>query len=105
MSIVIYFLVGLYAVLTGIAGAVKWRQTGIRLQPVLFVFVSFTMLVALFIPNKNIMFIILIAASVLMHILAVAEGLLTNGKLTPSHHLIRFIFHLSLVLLIYKYIV
>lgn len=105
MSIFIYFLVGLYAVLTGVAGVVRWIQTGLEVRTTLFVLVSFAMLVALFIPNKKTMLIILIIAFILMHILAITEGLLNNGELTYSHHLIRFIFHVTLVFLIYKYIV
>lgn len=47
---------------------------------------------------------ILIIGFILLHMLAIAEGLATKGKLTYSHHMIRFIFHIILLLLFYELI-
>ena len=104
MVIFIYLLIGLYAVLTGLAGVMQWKEKKYLGQSFLFVAVSIGILLTLFIPNKEWMFILLILAFVLLHILAAAEGLRKNGKLTYSHHIIRFIFHCMLVLLVYKFI-
>ncbi|MEI4770989.1 hypothetical protein WAX74_15305 [Psychrobacillus sp. FJAT-51614] len=104
MVIIIYILIGLYAVLTGMAGMKQWKEVGFRVQTFLFIIVSISILVILFIPNKDWMFILLIIAFVLFHILAVAEGMLTNRRLTYSHHIIRFTFHCIIVLLVYKFI-
>lgn len=104
MVIIIYVLIGLYAVLTGMAGVMQWKENKYQMQSFLFVIVSIGILVTIFIPNKDWMFILLILAFVLLHILAVAEGLMINGQLRYSHHIIRFIFHCILVLLVYNFI-
>ncbi|MFB4169064.1 hypothetical protein [Virgibacillus sp. JSM 102003] len=105
MTIITYVLIGLYAVLTGLAGTLQLKQTGFQVRSLLFVAVSISMLAALFIPNKNNMIIMLIAAFILLHILAVAEGIMTKSQITYSHHMIRFIAHIILVLLVYNFIV
>ena len=103
MSIITYVLIGMYAVLTGLVGMIQWRENGFQIRIFLFVVVSLVMLLTLFIPNKDWTFILLIFALSLLHILAVVEGLRTKGQLTYSHHIIRFIFHCLLVLMVYKY--
>jgi hypothetical protein len=105
MVIIIYVLIGLYAILTGMAGIFQLKENGFQVRSISFVVVSISMLVILFIPNKNSMFIMLIVAFIIMHLLSIAEGKLTKRKLTYSHHIIRFIFHVILVLLVYNYIV
>ena len=97
-------LIGFYAVLTGLAGLIQLKGNGFQVQSILFIAVSSGILGMLFIPNKSWMLVLLILAFVLLHILAVAQGLLSNGRLTYSHHIVRFIFHCILVLLVYKFI-
>ena len=104
MAIFTYALIGLYAVLTGMAGMLQWRENGIQIRIFLFVVVSISMLVSIVIPNKDATFILLILAFSLLHIVAVVEGLRTKGKLSYSHHIIRFFFHCLLVVLVYKFI-
>jgi len=105
MVIVTNILIGLYAVLIGIAGLKKWKEIGFQVQTFLFVSVSISILLILFIPNKNWMFMLLILAFILLHILAVTEGLLTNGRITYNHHIVRFIFHCIMALMVYKFII
>lgn len=104
MGIFAYGLIGIYALLTGLSGIVHWKEKGFQVQSFLFIVVSSGILVMLFIPNKDWMLVLLILAFILLHILAVAQGLLSNGKLTYIHHIVRFIFHCILVLLVYKLI-
>ncbi|MFD2638891.1 hypothetical protein [Piscibacillus salipiscarius] len=105
MVIVIYVLISLYAILTGMAGIIQLKENEVQFRSVFFVVVSISMLINLFTPNKNSMIIMLIVLFIIMHILSITEGILTKRKLTYSHHIIRFIFHVILVLLVYNYIV
>lgn len=105
MAISIYVLIGLYAILTGVAGIYQLKERKPQIRSLLFVFVSISIFVILLIPNKTSMLIMLVIAFIGMHLLSMAEGLLTKGKLTYSHHIFRFIFHVILVLLVYNFIV
>lgn len=104
MVISIYILIGLYAVLTGMAGMKQWIEIGFQVRSFLFVIVSMGILVALFLPNKDWMFLLLILSFVLLHLLAIAEGMLSKGRLKYNHHIIRFIFHCIILLLVFKFI-
>lgn len=104
MAISLYILIGLYAVLLGMAGMKQLKEVGFQIQTFLVVVVSVGMLIIILIPNKGWMFILLIVAFALLHILAIVEGKRTKGRLTYSHHIIRFIFHCIIVLLVYKFI-
>lgn len=105
MIIIIYVLIGLYAILIGMAGVSQLKENDFRVRSIFFVVLPISMLLILFVPNKSSMFIMLIVAFIIMHLLSIAEGILTNGKLIYSHHIIRFIFHVILVLLVYNFIV
>ena len=104
MVIFTYILIGMYASLTAIAGVKQWNEVGFQLRTLLFVILSIGILVILFIPNKDWMFTLLIIVFTLFHILAIAEGMLTNGRLKYSHHIVRFTFHCIIVVLVYKFI-
>lgn len=104
MVTIIYVLIGLYAVLTGMAGFMQWKGNKYQVQSFLFVNISIGILVTIFILNKDWMFILLILAFVLLHILTIAEGLMANGQLRYSHHIFRFTFHCILILLVYNFI-
>lgn len=104
MIVLTYVVIGLYAVLTGIAGMVQWKETGFQVRSLLFVAVAGGIMVTLFLPNKNLILVLLIVIFLLLHILAIVEGMMKNGKLTYSHHIIRLIVHLILVLLASKFI-
>ncbi|WP_042471455.1 hypothetical protein [Bacillus ndiopicus] len=104
MNIIIYALIALYALLTGIAGMAKLKETGFQIRLCLFIIVSISTLLILFISNKAWMLILLILAFFLFHVLTVAEGIIANGKLNYRHHIIRFMFHFIVVLMVYKYI-
>ena len=105
MAFITYGLIGLYAGLTGMAGLKQWKEKGLRFLSLLFVIVSIGILVILAIPNKEWLFSSLIIAFVLLHILAVATGLLKFGRLNYHHHIIRFIFHCIIMLIVYKFII
>ncbi|MEY9971617.1 hypothetical protein ABH966_001990 [Lysinibacillus sp. RC46] len=105
MDIIVYVLIGVYALLTGIAGLYQWKEHGYQIRTFLFVLLSIGILVTIFIPNKALVLVLLILEFVLLHVFAVAEGLLTNKQLRYSHHIVRFIFHCILLLLVYKFIV
>ncbi|QFG00486.1 hypothetical protein PB01_17685 [Psychrobacillus glaciei] len=101
MTVITYVLISLYAILTGVAGIVQWKETGFQIRSLLFVIVAMGMLVTLFLLNKNMMFVSLIVLFIVLHILAIAEGMLKNGKLTYSHHIIRLNFHLVLLVFVF----
>lgn len=105
MDIIAYVLIGVYALLTGIAGLHQWKENGYQLRTFLFVVLSIGMLVTIFLPNKTLVLMLLILEFVLLHVLAIAEGLLTNKQLRYSHHIVRFLFHCILLLVAYKFIV
>lgn len=104
MAMMTYGLIMVYAVLTGLGGIVQWKESGFQIRLFLFIVVSMGIIVILFIPNRDWVLIWLILAFCFIHLLAVLEGLKTKGKLTYSHHMIRFIFHCLIVLLVYKFI-
>jgi hypothetical protein len=105
MSFITYSFVGLYAVLTGVAGITQWKENGFQVRTFLFIIISICMLGVLWISDKMILIGILILVFIVLHILAVLEGWITNGKVRFSHHLLRFVFHIVLVLLVYQFIV
>lgn len=104
MVIITYTLIGLYAFLTGIAGMKQWKEVGYHVQALLFMIVSICIIVILFIPSKDWLFLLLILGFILLHILAIVQGILKNGRLMCSHHIIRFIFHCIIALMVYKFI-
>ena len=104
MGVITYGLIGLYALLTGMAGVEQWKEEGFRVRSILFVIVSIGIIGSLLLPNKDWMLIFLIVAFLLYHVLAVVEGLLTNGRIKYSHHAIRFVFHSIMIVLVYQFI-
>lgn len=104
LAIIIYVLIGLYAILTGTAGMLQWKEIGFQVRSLLFVVMSISMLILLFISNKNSMFIMLIVVFIIIHLLSLAEGMLTKKQLTYSHHIFRFTFHVILLMLVYNFI-
>ena len=105
MSCITFCLVGLYAVLTGVAGITQWKGNGFQVRTFLFIIVSICMLGILWYLNKIIMLDILIVIFIIIQSLAVLEGLITNGKIRFSHHIMRFIFHIVLIFFVYHFIV
>ena len=104
MNIIVYVLVGAYALLTGVAGVQQWKEKGFHVRTCLFVLVSISILVTICLPNKELVFILLIAEFVLLHLLAMAEGVFTNGKMNYRHHIIRFLFHCLVLGMVYKFL-
>lgn len=104
MASVTYILIGLYAFLMGIAGLKQWREVGYHVRALLFVSISMGITVILFIPSKDLQLLLLILAFILLHILTIAQGIVTNGRINYSHHIIRFIFHSIIILMVYKFI-
>lgn len=104
MVIFTYSLIGIYASLTAIAGVKKWNEEGFRWRYLLFFIVSIGVFLIQFIPNKDWTFPLLIVAFILLHILAITEGIRKNGQLNYNHHIIRFLFHCIIVVMVYKYI-
>ena len=101
--LIIYMFIGLYALLTGLAGIQQWRDRGFHIWYLLFIIISLSMLVTMFLQNKGFVFTLLLFEFVLLHILAIAEGMITNGKLKYNHHIIRFIFHCIILTMVYKF--
>ena len=104
MASVTYILIGLYAFLMAIAGIKQWKEVGYHVRALLFVLVSIGLILIFFIPNKDWLFIVLILSFVLLHILTMVQGIVTNGRINYSHHIIRFIFHSIIILMVYKFI-
>ncbi|MCL1697692.1 MULTISPECIES: hypothetical protein [unclassified Lysinibacillus] len=104
MDIIAYVLIGVYALLTGIASLHQLKENGFQVRTFLFMVVAISILVTILIPNKALVLLLLIFEFVLLHVLAIAEGLLTNKQLRYSHHIVRFIFHCILLLIVYKFI-
>ena len=104
MASVTYILIGLYAFLMAIAGIKQWKEVGYHVRALLFVIVSIGIILILFISNKDLLFLLLILSFVLLHILTVFQGIVTNGRITYSHHISRFIFHSIMILMVYKFI-
>ncbi|WP_274309013.1 hypothetical protein [Solibacillus daqui] len=104
MAIVTYILIGLYAFLTGLAGIKQWKDVGYHVRALLFVIISTGIILILFIPNKDLLFILLIFLFILLHILTIIQGKVTNGRIKYGHHIIRFIFHSIILLMVYKFI-
>lgn len=104
MASVTYILTGLYAFLMGIAGMKQWKEVGYHVRALLFVSVSIGIIVILFIPSKDWQFGLLILTFIVLHILTIAQGVVTNGRINYIHHIIRFIFHSIILLMVYKFI-
>jgi hypothetical protein len=98
-------LISLYALLTGLAGIAQCCKKGLQVRTILFIMMSMCLLAIWWIPNNMIMLGILILVFIALHILAVLEGLKSNGKLQYSHHIVRFVFHLFIVFLVLEFIV
>ncbi|MFJ7406575.1 MULTISPECIES: hypothetical protein [unclassified Lysinibacillus] len=103
MIIITYGLIGAYALLTGLAGLLQWKEKGYQRRSLLFVILSTSILLTIWIPYKEWILKLLILEFIMLHLLAIIEGLLTNNKLRYSHHIIRFIFHCILLILVSKF--
>ncbi len=53
MALMTYMFIGLYALLTGSVGLQQWRGKGFRVRYLLFIIVSLSMLVTMFLQNKG----------------------------------------------------
>lgn len=104
MGLFIYGLIGIYALLMSVAAVQQISKDGFRLRAILFLAVSTGIVFTLFLPNKDGKFVLLIVEFILIHVLALAEGLLSNERLRYRHHVIRFIFHCALLVMVYKFI-
>ncbi|GAA0594394.1 hypothetical protein GCM10009001_08110 [Virgibacillus siamensis] len=104
MAIVTYVLIGLYAGLTGLAGVIQWKEKDYKVRSLLFVITAVSLLAVLWIPDVNTMLFLLVTVFIILHILAVTEGLKRNGVLHYRHHAIRLAFHIGLIFLVFKYI-
>lgn len=100
-----YMLICLYALLTGIAGLQEWKGKGFHVRYLLFIVISIMMLLTVFFQNKDSVLILLLVEFAVLHVLAVVEGLITNGKLNYGHHIIRFIIHCILLIMVYKFVI
>lgn len=104
MAIVTYGLIAVYAILTSLAGIVELGNSGFKLKTSLFIIIGAVMLISLFILNNGMLFILLIVCFIALHILAIWMGIDLNGKITYSHHIVRFVIHLIFLFLFYKFI-
>ena len=104
MVLITYLLVCLYAFLTGLAGFMQWKEKGFRLLTAIFIFVSIGIFLILFLSNKDLILLFLLVAFILLHILAIIEGLMKFGRLNYRHHIIRFLFHCGIILMVYGFI-
>lgn len=104
MASVTYILSGLYAFLMAVAGIKQWKEEGYHIRALLFIIVSTGIILTLFIPNKDLLFLLLIISFVFLHILTIIQGIVTNGRIKYSHHISRFILHSIIILMVYKFI-
>lgn len=96
-AIKFYLKNGFHLIGFNLAGIFQCKERGFKSRAFLFVLLSTGILFLLFLPNKDWMFSLLIVAFVMLHILAIIEGMQTNRRLNYSHHIIRFIFHCFIV--------
>ncbi|MBC5638471.1 hypothetical protein H8S33_16975 [Ornithinibacillus sp. BX22] len=102
MVIITYSLAGLYAVLTGVGAIAQWKEKGFQIQRCLFLLVSISMLFIMWIPNKTNVVISFVLAFVFLHVLAIIEGMKTQGRINWRHHMTRFAFHTLLTFLLIR---
>lgn len=62
MALVTYLLIGLYALLTVVAGIKQCRAYGFHVRGLMFVIVSLGIIVTLFIRDKDLQFLLIILA-------------------------------------------
>ncbi|WP_409368905.1 hypothetical protein [Lysinibacillus sp. 38-6] len=103
IAIITNVLIGGYALLIGLASVLQWKEKGYQLRTFIFIILSLSMLLTLWIPDREWLLLFLIVEFILLHVVAVAEGLYTNKQLTYSHHIIRFVFHCILLLMVSKF--
>jgi len=103
MAIITYVLIGGYASLIGLASLLQWKEKGYQIRTLIFIILSLSLLLTIWIPYKAWLLKLLIVEFILLHLVAVAQGLYTNKKLKYSHHIIRFVFHCILLLMVSKF--
>ena len=104
MAISIKLCIGVYALLIGLAAIQQWKEKGYHFRTLIFLLLSTSMLITICLPKKEWLLISLLVEFVSLHFVTVAEGLLTNKQLKSSHHIIRFIFHCIILLMVVKFI-
>ncbi|MFJ7667166.1 hypothetical protein ACIQXI_08655 [Lysinibacillus sp. NPDC097195] len=103
MAMVTYVLIGGYALLIGLASLLQWKEKGYQLRTMLFIILSLSMFLTIQLPYKEWLLNLLIVEFILLHVVTVAEGLYTKKQLTYSHHIIRFVFHCILLIMVSKF--
>lgn len=86
----------MYGILTMIAGMVQWKEKGLSIRSLLFVVVSLGMIASVFITDMRLSLIVI--CFICIHVLALWEGLQTKSKVSYSHHIFRFMFHVMIVI-------
>jgi len=104
MIIITYVLIEAYALLIGLAALLQWKEKGYQMRTLFFVLLSTSILLTIWIPYKEWIIKLLILEFLTLHLLALLEGQLTNNKFRYSHHIIRFIFHCIILLLVSKFL-
>lgn len=96
MEIIVCSLICMYGILTMIAGMVQWKEKVFTVRSVLFVVVSLGMIASVFITDLRLSLLVICFISI--HVLALWEGLQTKRKVSYSHHIFRFMFHVMIVI-------
>ncbi|GGA69967.1 hypothetical protein [Ornithinibacillus halotolerans] len=104
MVIVTCLLISLYALLIAIAAMSQWKDQGFRIHRLFFMIVALMIFLSIWAPNKILSLWILIISFISLHVLAIAEGLINNGKLRLRHHIIRFGVHVLLIILVIQFV-
>ncbi|RDW21874.1 hypothetical protein CWR48_02220 [Oceanobacillus arenosus] len=104
MVLVVYVIIAMYALLTIIAGVSQLIAKTFHVNHFIFIVLSIMMLASLFIHDKQLMIIGLIIIFIGMHIVAIIEGFVMNGELAYSHHIVRFIVHIIIIVMVLLFI-
>ena len=97
LTILAAILAGAYGILIAFAGWSQTQTQEIQLWAAVSMLISGLIIVVsarLLIAKVAISPYILIIALLTVHILAINNGLKMHGKITPSHHIVRFIISL-----------
>ncbi|MBS4201744.1 hypothetical protein KHA93_19250 [Bacillus sp. FJAT-49732] len=100
----VFAFIAIYSLLTIFAGYTQLKERGFTLRSLMFIIVSITLFLSLFISKKEMMLSVMIVSFIGLHILSIMQGLVVNGKIKYSHHFIRLVFHSFVILLLVLFI-
>lgn len=93
-------LVVLYGIVTTIAGVINRPNIGV-VASILFSVTGLGMAGGTIFLKNDALLILLIFCFIILHILAIWVGIMKNGALTLSHHIVRLFFHMAVLFVVY----